>query len=497
MASLLLSSGIMGVSKRDWETVRTIVRDKLQFEGFRPGQREALRAVLEGKDTLAVLPTGSGKSAVYQIAGLMIPGPTVIVSPLIALQRDQREAIEHSELGEVAIVNSMQRAAERERALSHLESSDLEFLLLAPEQFNNPETLERVRAAKPSLFVVDEAHCVSEWGHSFRPDYLRLGAVIDALGHPRTLALTATASPTVRREICERLHLRSPTIVVTGFDRPNIHLSVRCVTGERLKLEMLLEMLSNVELPGIVYVATRKHAETVAQALVGAGHRAVAYHAGLKRDDRNARQSAFMTGEADIIVATSAFGMGVDKADVRFVFHYDVSDSLDSYYQEIGRAGRDGAPARAVLLFSDRDLNLKRFFAAGGRLSASEIQQIIRTLAGRSEAALPRELAHEAGLSLTKTNSAIARLEDEGVVERSADGAVTLSPLGGNLGEQVVSAVEAQRDLRATQQARIEPMQHFARTRDCRRALLLEYFGDQSDAPCAGCDNCDLARPAA
>jgi len=484
----------MGVSQRDWQAVRAIVHDKLQFEAFRPGQQEALRAVLEGKDTLAVLPTGSGKSAVYQIAGMMIPGPTVIVSPLIALQRDQQEAIERNELGEVAIVNSLQRAAEREQALNDLAAEDLEFLLLAPEQFNNPETLERLKAAKPSLFVVDEAHCISEWGHSFRPDYLRLGAVIDALGHPRTLALTATASPEVRREICERLHLRSPTVVVTGFDRPNIHLSVRCVTGERLKQQVLLELLEGAALPGIVYVATRKHAEVVAQTLVGAGRRAVAYHAGLKRDDRNARQSAFMNGEADIIVATSAFGMGVDKADVRFVFHYDVSDSLDSYYQEIGRAGRDGEPAQATLLFSDRDLNLKRFFAAGGRLSAEEIEQVIRTLGRLRQAGTARELAREAGLSLTKTNSAIARLEDEGVIVRSADGAVSLSTLARNLAARVVHAVAAHHDLREAQRARIEPIQRFARTRECRRAVLLEYFGDRLDAPCSGCDNCDLER---
>ncbi len=482
----------MRISKRDWQTVREILRDKLHFEAFRPGQQEALSSVLEGQDTLAVLPTGSGKSAVYQIAGLMIPGPTVIVSPLIALQRDQREAIERGELGTVALVNSMQRTGDREQALSDLEADDLEFLLLAPEQFNNPETLERIKAAKPSLFVVDEAHCVSEWGHSFRPDYLRIGAVIDELGHPRTLALTATASPEVRREICERLHLRSPQIIVTGFDRPNIHLGVRCVTGDRLKLEILSELLRDATPPGIVYVGTRNHAESVAQSLVGAGHRAVAYHAGLKRDDRNARQSAFMSGDADIIVATNAFGMGVDKADVRFVFHFDVSDSLDSYYQEIGRAGRDGKPSHAMLLFSERDLNLKRFFAAGGRLSAEEVQRVIRALSKLDEPVSARELAGQAELSVTKTNSAVARLEDEGVIERTANGQIALAVGAVNLAARVDSAVSAQQELREAHRARIEPIQHFARTRACRRALLLEYFGEQLNEPCGGCDNCDL-----
>lgn len=218
----------MSLSKRDWSEVHAIVRDKLRFDTLRPGQEEALDSVLQGRDTLAVMPTGSGKSAIYQVAGMMMPGPTVVVSPLIALQRDQREAIEQGDLGNVALLNSMEPARDRYRAFEEIEHEDVEFILLAPEQFSNADTLARLRAAKPSLFVVDEAHCVSEWGHSFRPDYLRLGAVIDELGHPRTLALTATASPEVRSEICERLHLRSPEIIVTGFDRPNIHLSVRC-----------------------------------------------------------------------------------------------------------------------------------------------------------------------------------------------------------------------------------------------------------------------------
>lgn len=481
------------VSRKDWRAVAAIVKDKLAFDALRPGQHQALEAVLQGRDTLAVLPTGSGKSAIYQIAGLLIDGPTVVVSPLIALQRDQREAIEQGKLGSVALVNSLEPSHDRDRAFEELDSAELEFLLLAPEQFNNPETLKRVRAAKPSLFVVDEAHCVSEWGHSFRPDYLRLGAVIDALGHPRTLALTATASPAVRKEICERLHLRDPAVIVTGFDRPNIHLSVRGLTGEALKLRSLLEMLNGLELPGIVYVATRKHAELVAEALVADGHRAVAYHAGLKRDDRNARQSAFMTGEADIIVATSAFGMGIDKPNVRFVIHYDVSDSLDAYYQEIGRAGRDGAPAKAVLLFSDRDLNLKRFFAAGGRLTAEDIALLLRTLGEQVDPVSLATLARLSGLSRTKTAGAVARLEDGGALGRDATGLITLSQAGAARESDIHAAIGAQERLREANRARLEPMHAYARTRECRRALLLDHFGDTSQAGCSGCDNCEIA----
>ena len=484
------------VTKAEWRAVATIVKEKLAFDALRPGQHQALEAVLEGRDTLAVLPTGSGKSAIYQIAGLMIDGPTVVVSPLIALQRDQREAIEHGQLGTVALLNSLEPATEREAAFEELQSADLEFLLLAPEQFGNPDTLARLREAKPSLFVVDEAHCVSEWGHSFRPDYLRLGAVIDALGHPRTLALTATASPSVRREICERLHLRDPAVVVSGFDRPNIHLSVRGLTGEALKLRNLVEMLEELELPGIVYTATRKHAEMVAAALVADGRRAVAYHAGMKRDERNGRQTAFMSGQADIIVATTAFGMGIDKPNVRFVVHYDVSDSLDAYYQEIGRAGRDGGPARAILLFSDKDLNLRRFFASSGRISKDDTALLIRTLAQQSEAISLAALARSSGLSRTKTASVVARLEERAVVVRDATGRVSLSGSAGVAEDAIQAAVDAQAKLREAYRARVEPMHAYARTRDCRRALLLAHFGDTSAAECAGCDNCGRGVPA-
>ena len=481
------------VTKKDWRAVAAIVKEKLAFDALRPGQHQALEAVLQGRDTLAVLPTGSGKSAIYQIAGLMIEGPTVVVSPLIALQRDQREAIEQGELGTVALLNSLEPAHDRAQAFEELESAELEFLLLAPEQFDNPATLERVRAAKPSLFVVDEAHCVSEWGHSFRPDYLRLGAVIDALGHPRTLALTATASPTVRQEICERLHLRDPAVIVTGFDRPNIHLSVRGLTGEALKLRSLVEMLDGLELPGIVYAATRKHAELVAEGLVASGRRAVAYHAGLQRDDRNARQQAFMTGEAEVIVATTAFGMGIDKPNVRFVIHFDVSDSLDAYYQEIGRAGRDGAPARAILMFSERDLNLRRFFASGGRISPEDIALLLRALSEQGEPASIAALARASGLSRTKAASAVARLEDRGALVRDATGLVTLRDAAAVPDAEIHAAVDAHAKLRETFQARVEPMQAYARTRECRRALLLGHFGDSTEFTCSGCDNCDLA----
>jgi ATP-dependent DNA helicase RecQ len=238
------------------QQIRQIAHSKFGYESLRSGQEAAIKSLLDGHDTLAVMPTGSGKSAIYQIAGFLIPGSTLIISPLLALQRDQVESITQQDVGEAAVVNSTVTTAEREETFKALEEEELEFLFLAPEQFNNPETLERLQKAKPSLFVIDEAHCISEWRHDFRPDYLRLGAVIEALGNPRILALTATAAPTVRDEIVERLEMRDPQVIVQGFDRPNIWLGVRRFEDEAEKQEALVKLVIRAKKPGIVYVAT-------------------------------------------------------------------------------------------------------------------------------------------------------------------------------------------------------------------------------------------------
>jgi ATP-dependent DNA helicase RecQ len=463
----------------------------LDLDALRPGQKEALRAVLDGRDTLAVMPTGSGKSAIYQIAALMIPGPTVVVSPLIALQLDQAQSLESNELGQIAVINSLQSKRDHERAFESLNSDNFEFLLLSPEQLQNPETLARVRRAKPSLFVVDEAHCISEWGHSFRPAYLELGRVVRELGQPLVLALTATASPEVRCEIVERLGMRQPRVIVAGFDRPNIHLSVRCLTGEALKQRELLATVAESSGSGIVYVATRAHAEAVAQALVGAGHRAACYHAGLKRNERIERQNAFMAGEVDVMVATCAFGMGVDKPDVRFVIHYDVSDGLDAYYQEVGRAGRDGSAARAILFFSERDLNLKRFFAGGGRTNPDELAALLEALRTPGASSSVADLTERTRLTATKLKRLLVRLEDVGLLERQADGSVQLDAGAlQQLNRRLGAALSAERALLERRQLRIEEIRQYARTRSCRRASLLAHFGED-DVACSGCDNCD------
>src|SRR3954451_17029953 len=372
--------------------IERVARDVFGFSELRPGQREAVGPVVAGRDTLAVMSTGYGKSAIYQIAALMIPGPTVVVSPLIALQRDQIEDLERQGAGGAAGGHSPATEGERTAAMERLGDDNLEFLFLSPEQLANEQVVADLAAANPSLMVVDEAHCISEWGHDFRPDYLRLGAVADALGRPPILALTATAAPPVREEIVARLGMDDPLKLVRGFNRENIWLGVETFRRERDKKLALIERVQESDKPGIVYVATRKRAEEVASVLREAGIEAVAYHAGLRPAERIAAQEAFMDDRLEVIVATTAFGMGVDKANVRFVFHYEIGESVDSLYQELGRSGRGRLAARAGLFSRTEARGIRRFFAGGGQVDGAQIR-VVAAVIDRSDGPVdPAEL---------------------------------------------------------------------------------------------------------
>lgn len=474
--------------------IQKIAQSQFGYEQFRPGQQAAIQSIVEGRDTLAVMPTGSGKSAIYQIAGLMIPGATVVVSPLLALQQDQREAIETQEVAKVGVVNSTISNSDREAIFAALAQGELEFVFLAPEQFNNEEVLAQLQAAAPSLFVIDEAHCISEWGHDFRPDYLRLGTVIEALDHPRILALTATAAPPVREEILERLGMQNAQVVVQGFDRPNIWLAVERYEDTAEKQESLLDRVVKAEKPGIVYVATRKRAEEIAQALSDRGVNAVFYHAGRSAADREATQTAFMNDEAEVIVATTAFGMGVDKPNVRFVFHHDISDSLDSYYQEIGRAGRDGESAQAILFYNPEDLNLQRFLAGGGQLDAEQVEQVIEAVQAAESPMTPKDLQAATDLSRAKLKTALNRLDDLGVVETLPTGEVIPQDEPPDLDQAIQEALHLQERRQQFERSRLEMMRSYAEVRDCRRRFLLNYFGEELLEPCGFCDNCKTGQ---
>jgi ATP-dependent DNA helicase RecQ len=476
--------------------VLRVARERLGFDELRPGQLESIESVLDGRDTLCVMSTGSGKSAIYQLAGMLIDGPTVVISPLIALQRDQMDAVDARTDGfEAATLNSTLSERRRGELLDDVEDEEIEFVLLAPEQLANEEVLDRLRSSGVSLFVVDEAHCVSQWGHDFRPDYLRVGPAIEALGHPPVLALTATAAPPVRDEILELLGMRRPNVVVRGFDRPNLRLEVQRFHDASKKHGALVEHVVDAagagRTPGIVYCATKRAAEELAAELRDLGVRADVYHGGVSAKKRERRQQAFMESDGiDVMVATIAFGMGIDKPDIRFVFHHDVSDSVDSYYQEIGRAGRDGEPAEAVLFYRQQDLGLRRFFASGG-VKGDEILQVARALRERRGSVRPIELAEDLPLSDTKIATTVQHLVDAGFAAVDDGGGVRALRDGVDLREAVERAAEAEEHRQAFDRSRVEMMRSYAESDGCRRAFLLGYFGERYEPPCGNCDVCD------
>jgi len=461
--------------------VRDTAREVFGYRDLRPGQREAIAALLDGRDVLLVLPTGAGKSAVYQVPGLELPGPTLVVSPLIALQQDQVRSL--LELGDddarAAAVSSAVPAAERRAALEAAAAGELEFLFLSPEQLANEEVLDAVRAARPSLVAVDEAHCVSTWGHDFRPEYLRVGERLDTLDpRPPVLALTATASPPVREDVAERLHLRDAAVIVRGFARPGIALEVvRTVEAADKDRAVVERVRAEAEHGvGIVYVGTRRRTTEVADALAEAGLRTAAYHGGLRRAERDEAQRRFTEDEVDVVVATSAFGMGIDKPDVRFVVHADVPGSPDSYYQEVGRAGRDGEPAVAVLFYRPEDLGLQRYFAVSVP-DRDDLREVARALgpgtsstrAADGRARLPRRLARLRAL----VEDARALAGDDARPAAVADTARDLA--------------EARRRV---DDSRLEMMRAYAETAQCRRQFLLAYLGEDLPDPCGRCDTC-------
>jgi ATP-dependent DNA helicase RecQ len=478
--------------------IRKLAKETLDISKLRPGQLQAIEAVQEGRDTLAVMSTGYGKSAIYQLAGEILDGPTIVVSPLIALQRDQVEAMEESGASEAAELNSTVSESKRAELMESLRKGEREFVLLAPEQLAKEEVLEELKAAKPSLLVVDEAHCISEWGHDFRPDYLRLGAFADQLGHPTLLALTATASPPVRREIVERLGMKDPAVFVRGFDRPNLHLEVRRFSEEHGKERALVEAVAAAEKPGIVYIATRRTSEELAEALRKEGVAAEAYHAGLGSKRRGELQDAFMDDEIETIVATTAFGMGIDKPNVRFVFHAGLSDSVDSYYQEVGRAGRDGEPARACVFYRPEDQAIRRFLGGGGGVDGEQLEEVGKAVAEVGEAD-PAELADDVDLSRSKVLEAVNRLEEVGFLKVSEDGDVVQRDDAPPLEEAIEQGAEASEEREEFEKSRLEMMRSYAEHTGCRRDFVLSYFGEEHEAPCGNCDNCDagLVEPEA
>ncbi len=390
---------------------------------FRPGQREVIDAVLHGEDCLCIMPTGGGKSLCYQLPSIMRPGVTLVVSPLIALMKDQVDALTRRNM-RADYINSALTVPEQATRLAQLCAGELDLLYVAPERFRSPRFLEAVRHVPIQLLAVDEAHCISEWGHDFRHDYTRLGLFRQRLGNPQTIALTATATHDVRADVIQQLQLQQPRTFVAGFARPNLHYEAQTCQGARDKQTALTQFISDNDGCGIVYAATRKACHQVAEDLNACDSRTVAvYHAGMLMEDRRSVQEQFMSGNVQIVVATNAFGMGIDKANVRFVAHFHLPGSLEAYYQEAGRSGRDGLPARCLLLYSAADRYIQEFFIDNAFPSRDTIRKVYEFLRQSPEDLLEltqEEVKDALGLSLGNEGIGTCErlLEKAGVLER-------------------------------------------------------------------------------
>jgi ATP-dependent DNA helicase RecQ len=473
---------------------------------FRPGQKRVIRDLLDGRDVMAVLPTGAGKSLVFQLAAQLLPGVTIVVSPLLALMKDQVESLENVDI-KACFVNSTQSQGEARRKLEEVIGREARLLYVTPERFGNADFMDAVRTLDVSLFVVDEAHCLSEWGHDFRPAYLGLGHVIAELGHPATLALTATATPWVRREIVDRLGMRDPDIVVRGIDRPNLFLEVIRVEDESDDYAALRRLFTgggrtyspglqtridaSMQGCGIIYTATTQDARETALWLNEWGISADYYHGQRKKADRARVQEGFMNGDIRVICATNAFGLGVDKPDVRFVIHRDVPGSVEAYYQEAGRAGRDGAFSRCVLIYRPADLGRAAFFGATGTLDVQDIERVRFHLLQSPRTSM-RKLSESTGLKNGHLARVIELLKDEEIITVTR-GRVWMTR--DDFNPQEIS-LEREEQRRAYERSRVEMMRGYAElTDDCRREYILNYFGQEYEQDvCGMCDN-DVRQP--
>src|SRR5205823_1082950 len=403
-----------GVRRMEMELLDAL-KQHFGYDAFRKGQEAIVRSVLSGRPTIAILPTGGGKSLCYQLPALLLQGTTVVVSPLVALMKDQVDGLRARGIA-ATFVNSSLPESERQDRQSALRRGEYRLVYVAPERFKSPSFLSAMGALKVPLLAVDEAHCISAWGHDFRPEYQQIARAREQLRAERVLALTATATPEVRRDIADALELRDPRVFVAGFDRPNLFIEVLRVTGDKDKLGRLLALARSGG-PGIIYAATRKNVEKVVAALRASGIDAVGYHAGMDDGERISVQDRFARGEARIIVATNAFGMGVDKADIRFVAHFDVPRSLEAYYQEIGRAGRDGGESYALLLFNFADVMMQRRMIEAGRPSRELVERAWEA-ARKLEHGSLAELARACGVAVSELGGAVRLLESAGHLDR-------------------------------------------------------------------------------
>lgn len=482
------------------------LRTYFGFDTLRPGQDEIVAAILEGRDTMAIMPTGGGKSLCYQLPALCREGVTIVVSPLIALMKDQVDALVAKGIPAAAI-NSSLDGEEYRQVMSDFRSGELRLVYVAPERFGNEGFMRTLQGMKISLLAIDEAHCLSQWGHDFRPDYLRLGRVRQELGNPQTVALTATATENVRQDILQTLQLQEPAVVISGFGRDNLDFGITHCESRKAKFERIRQLMQQWK-KGIIYCSTRKNVMAVFEEVQGYGSTVVAYHAGMTDEEREFSQNAFISGRADVVVATNAFGMGIDRADVRFVIHFEIPGSVEAYYQEAGRAGRDGELSACEMLFNHADLKTQEFFFEGSNPSVEQIRSVYNLLRSRCNPdsgelqmtvdAMAAELGKDANPMGVST--ALSTLIHAGAITRS-DVAGSNTRLTKVLNPGLPFAAlnidkdrieeKARRD-----HAKIEAITRYAYSSGCRQRWILQYFGEQGAEDCGHCDACKAEEPA-
>ncbi len=481
--------------------LRTALREKFGFESFQPGQEEVVNRVVSGQDTLAILATGAGKSLTYQLPALLLEGTTVVVSPLIALMKDQLDMLRELSITAVVALNSTLSEDQEAAALERIRSKGIKIVFVTPEKLEDETFMALLQSVKVPLFVVDEAHCISQWGHDFRPAYLALGHVIERLGHPTVLALTATATPAVREDILHQLGIPNVKPIVKGFDRPSLIYQVRRAEKEADKFKILKALFEReLQGTGIIYTATIKNALEVQHYLQEyLDIPAAVYHSKLQKHDRTAVHELFMGEHIRAVVATNAFGLGIDKPNIRFVVHYDLPGSVEAYTQEAGRSGRDGLPSNCILIYRMSDTRVQNYFLTGKYPDIEEVQKVFGTLEifGAQEGGVSMtDLRKILQLPLTKLKVILALLKKGGFIETSSRSKYRLTEAARKNRDMVLNLASYETK-KSYDQSKLAMMLQYAETTSCRRKFILNYFGEDFEKGyCGACDNCLRAAAA-